>query len=88
MATARNISLGQTYNGQIAVNDTVDYYKFTVPATGKYIQKATAYMNRADYYIYDLNGKSVNHSYEYWDSDLGYSSISRELSLKKEPIIL
>ncbi len=83
MATARNISLGQTYNGQIAVNDTVDYYKFTVPATGKYIQKATAYMNRADYYIYDLNGKSVNHSYEYWDSDLGYSSISREIELEK-----
>ena len=83
MATARNISLGKTYKGQIAVNDDKDYYKFTVSSTGRYVNTATAYMRGVNYYIYDLSGHEVYHGDAVWNETLRYSSITDKFELEK-----
>lgn len=55
LAKANKISLGKTYKGQIAENDDVDYFKFTLGKTQK--MSLTVSCGTYLYYrIYDYNG--------------------------------
>lgn len=55
LAKANKISLGKTYKGQIAQNDDVDYFKFTLGKTQK--MSLTVSSGTYLYYrIYDYNG--------------------------------
>ncbi len=59
IASASVISLGKEYNGQIAINDTNDYYKFTLAEPKKVYLKFSGAMNYLFYYVYDSNGNEV-----------------------------
>lgn len=59
IASASEISLGKEYNGQIAINDTKDYYKFTLAEPKKVYLKFSGAMDYLFYYVYDSNGNEV-----------------------------
>lgn len=66
--TARPISFGKKYTGQIAENDKADYFAFTVPASGRISLSMTANISISDYEIYDSNFNSVWNAYNnYWN---------------------
>jgi hypothetical protein len=54
LAKANRISLGKTYKGQIAENDDVDYFEFTIGKTQKMRLSVSGIYAR--YRIYDYNG--------------------------------
>lgn len=59
IASASEISLGKEYNGQIAINDTKDFYKFTLAEPKKVYLKFSGAMDYLFYYVYDSNGNEV-----------------------------
>ena len=69
MITANSINLGQQYNGQIALTDGRDFYKFTLNSSGELKLSFTAYMERINLYIYDADGNEIVEKHGiYWDS--------------------
>lgn len=54
--TASPISVGTTYKGQLALNDTKDYYKFNAKA-GSYIFNITGDNQWTKFYFYNSNGE-------------------------------
>ena len=68
ISTANKIELGTSYNGQLAINDSTDTYKFALPASDTINLKLTAYIYKTHYYIYDIDGNEVWSSrYQYWN---------------------
>ncbi len=65
-ADARTINTNTLYKGQIAENDGIDYYKFTLTSSCKITLKANSYMVQTRYKIYDANNKEVKAWYPYW----------------------
>ena len=58
---ANNISLNKSYNGHLGVNDSDDWYKFTVSASGKYKFSFLA-LNRKNVYLYNEANEQLKHS--------------------------
>ena len=72
------VSMGETYYGQIAVNDEKDFYQFTLPNSGRVNLRLTAYIYETNYYLYDQNGETVwSKTYQYWNN------VSEELNLNE-----
>ena len=63
-STSNPIALGTTYTGQLARNDMMDYYKFTISAVGTMILNTSSDYS-ASYYIYDVNEKQLYNSSTY-----------------------
>ena len=59
LSTANNITLNTNYNGQIAKNDSVDFYKFTINSSGRLYINAIAKIYRITYRIYNSVGDEV-----------------------------
>lgn len=60
MATADAVSLGTTYKGQIAENDHADYYRFTLPSSGKLdVHMVTEISWMTNFNIIDSQGNSI-----------------------------
>lgn len=73
LAKANKISLGKTYKGQIAENDDVDYFTFTIGKTQK-MGLTTVSGEYLEYSVYDYNG---NLKWEEYGED---DSFTLELS--------
>lgn len=88
IGSANPISLNNEYNGQIAMNDKVDFYKFTV-AKGVYNINLTAnfcgysYVNHCgiSFEILTLTGNSIASNSIYYDSNKGYASGTSKVEL-------
>ncbi|MDD6212313.1 MAG: fibronectin type III domain-containing protein [Clostridiales bacterium] len=65
---ANKISLGKTYRGQIASNDNIDFYQFTVPKKMTVKVKATAERS-LDFEVYNNNGTSLMKAGNYTTVD-------------------
>ncbi|MBQ9228341.1 MAG: hypothetical protein IJ168_05855 [Eubacterium sp.] len=65
--TANNISLGTTYKGQIAYNDNVDYYKFTITSSSAVNWKFIGAINQVHIYFYNADGSDL--WYNYYDAN-------------------
>ena len=83
LTSANAISLNTKYNGQIAANDAIDFYKFTLPSTGKVTLIANAEIEYVNYYIYNINGEAVWSSTVGWNSTTKRSSTNEALDLTK-----
>lgn len=81
MQTANAISVDTFYKGHLAANDKKDYYKFTIPSSGRIVNEATAYMGYINYYIYDLQGKELYHGWPTWNSIVGSSHVTDVIDL-------
>ncbi|OUO78353.1 hypothetical protein B5F53_10475 [Blautia sp. An249] len=80
MATADAVSLGTTYKGQLAENDHADYYRFTLPSSGKlnvHIVTEISRMYVTYFNIIDSQGKSI------WDSNPYLEITNESLDLTK-----
>ena len=75
MWTANTISFGNTYKGQIAINDEKDFYKFVMPSSGRLKLNAYAKIYRVNYNIYDENGNSVWDEGLYKDDVTGHARV-------------
>ena len=75
--SASSISAGKVIKGHLATNNTSDYYKIQIPATGEYnfITKNTA-GNNSTQYMYDSN-------YQQIDKYMTYGSCERKMELTK-----
>ena len=67
---ASAISAGHTYYGQIANNDTVDYYKFSLSKSGRINLTLAAAIYKTDYALYDANGYTLwEKTNQTWDKE-------------------
>lgn len=78
---AAGISIDKTYVGQIAANDDRDFYKLTIPSSGKVKLDATARMASIVYQVYDSNGVKHWSSNADWDPSSKTSVRSYEIDL-------
>lgn len=63
LMTANSILIGKSYDGQIADNDNVDYFKFTISTTQK-IDLTVSSDETFQYKIYDYNGNEKWKDYD------------------------
>ena len=64
---SNSIGLNVKYNGQIALNDEKDFYKFTLPSSGRIVLDATAKIYTLYYYIYDSEGNELKSIWQSWN---------------------
>ena len=81
MANANTISFDKTYNGQIAWNDSVDFYRFTLSGSGAITINATAKMKYIYYKLYNSSGNQLKYWNPYWNSTSGQSANSYKVHL-------
>ena len=81
---ANKINLGETINGVIAVNDKVDFYKFTIADSGKVSLDITAYMRYYTISLYDLEGTLLYDVYDKeYNSTVGFRNDKYDVYLEK-----
>ncbi|MBE6949731.1 MAG: hypothetical protein E7451_00150 [Ruminococcaceae bacterium] len=59
IAQSNELPLHSSINGQIAVNDSQDFYRIELPASGKLILDLTSYMKYAAITLYDADGRNI-----------------------------
>ena len=80
--TASNISVNQSYKGQIALNDGKDYYKFELKESSKVNLKISANIESSNYYLYDSNENEIwKKTAQYWDNDNNIMNINEDIYL-------
>ncbi|MCM1568461.1 MAG: hypothetical protein NC081_03315 [Roseburia sp.] len=84
VAEASIISLGKTYKGQLARNDEKDFYKFTMPSSGRVVFSLLAELHKMDCYLYNSAGEEIwNRRSYYANSMTGKISATETFDLKK-----
>lgn len=68
LAQASLMNLGQTYKGQIALNDKKDFYKFELTHSKPMMIKFESLMERAYIHLYNSSGEEINVDSLYSDS--------------------
>jgi glucan-binding YG repeat protein/Tfp pilus assembly protein PilX len=81
LITASAATLGKTYQGQIAVNDDVDYYKFTLSSSGKTTLTVTTPMNYIYVRVYDAEGDRLLNEIGDMDTTMGRNEHTYTLDL-------
>ena len=84
--TARAISFGTIYKAQISAWwDNADWYKFTMPSSGRVHLGAAFYFQYGYVKIYDPDVNEVSNwpINDYWNGTAGKSSMSRDIDLNK-----
>ena len=67
LQTANSINLFSSYTGQIALNDDKDFYKFSIPSSGRIDLELTTYMEYISYNVYNSSGTSIWNGDTYWE---------------------
>ena len=80
---ANSISVNAKYDGQIADNDEKDFYRFTLPSSGRIDLIATAEMREINYHIYDSEGNSLFFIRPWWNSTTQLISTDDYIDLTK-----
>ncbi len=82
-ADASTISIGRSYKGQIAENDTADFYRFDLATKDAITFSASAQMEFVRYILYNSSGDEI-WSYSYnWNSNSYESTAKIERELEK-----
>ena len=81
---ANRIHLGETINGLIAMNDAMDFYKFTIANSGKVSLDITAYMRYYTISLYDMEGTLLYDVYDKeFNSTVGFRNDKYDIYLEK-----
>ncbi len=84
LLTASKISLGKNYKSHIALNDTKDFYKFTLNSNCKLKINLKTHFNRPRYYIYDSNGYEIYGKVDnFWNESSQIFNTTIYLNLNK-----
>lgn len=76
IADATSISFGNNYTGSITETNTNDVYKFTISSSGRIKIDLTAYIERTNYFIYDIKGNKI---WEVWGRY--WNDVSKEYNM-------
>lgn len=80
--TAKQISWGKIYTGQISINDKFDNYIFNVPKDQMIAINITSYIEYYGLTIFDADGKQVWYTKNnQWNSNVGYRKDSHNITL-------
>lgn len=84
MTEANSISLSNSYKGQLALNDRVDLYNFTISSSGKVNINLSAYIEYTAYFIYDTSGNTIwSNTYCEWNENTKVYKLNQALNLTK-----
>lgn len=81
IAQANKISLGTTYQGQIAQNDEKDFYKIDLQTSGTLTLQFKANIYYLSYRIYDKDGAEVWGSHTEWNENTEQTSLKEDIEL-------
>ncbi len=81
VSTATSIALGTTYSGSINATNTQDFYKFTLPTSGKIRVTSTANIEWLYYKIFDESGNEIWNRSLYWNSSSEQIALDESLYL-------
>jgi len=81
METADTVTFNTNIYGQLAINDSEDFYKIILPSSGRVVFSATAYMKYIYYRLYDVSGTELWYDNPQWNTTTGKSVINSELDL-------
>lgn len=82
-STATRIAIGNTYSGSITNSNTADYYRITIPSSGRVRLTAKAKMEDISYKIYNSTENEVWVTYQTWNSTTGQISTDSSVDLTK-----
>lgn len=77
------IKLDTAYKGQLAENDTRDFYKFTLNSSGEIKVFVNSQIKSFGYNIYDSEGEELLSREIDWDQDVGASRVNDYIYLTK-----
>lgn len=78
------VSLGRQVNGTLTDTNTVDYYKVTLPSSGRLTLNATASIYRNYYYLYEsTQTQRLWYEHYYWNEVTRQSNVSKSFDLTK-----
>lgn len=80
---ANTISFDKSYKGQLAINDSTDFYKFTVKKSTELVLSATAQIPKLYYRIYNQSGKELWHRSPSLNQSTGINSLSGKITLPR-----
>ena len=83
LSITSKVSLNTSYKGQIAQNNTKDFYKFTVSSSSTITLYANVKINCVRYYIYDNSSNELWYDCPYWNNSTQQSSITKKIMLNK-----
>lgn len=82
ISNSTSYTLGNTLSGTLTENgNEKNYYKFTVPSSGKIRLTGSAYMTSIYLYIYDENANEVWRKNPYWNSTSEVISVNESVYL-------
>ena len=81
--TANNVSVNTNYNGQIANNEGKDFYKFTLPSSGRIVLTGTAGIKTVYYRIYNNEGNQLWSINPEWNGTTQLISTNKYIDLTK-----
>ena len=82
VSDAETVGIGNEYKGQLAKNDSEDYYKFAITSSSKVNLTFTAEMQQMNVIIYDEDNKQIFGGYRS-DGGLGQIKINSDINLIK-----
>lgn len=81
MGTATQIYFDKTYNGSITSSNTTDWYKITLPSSGRITIAATGYMRYIAYKLYQNSNEVLWSKNATWRSETNTSQVNEEIDL-------
>ena len=78
---ASNISLNTRYYAQYAINDNVDYFKFTLSGSGTVTLSLNSYFWETYMKLYDASRRKIWEKTEYWNSSTKSMAYSNKITL-------
>ena len=81
MGTATQIYFDRTYNGSITSSNTTDWYKITLPSSGRITIAATGYMRYIAYKLYQNSNEVLWSKNATWRSETNTSQVNEEIDL-------
>lgn len=82
LKTASSIAYGRSYKGQLALNDTEDFYKITLNQSGTLNVNLDSDIERMNCLVYDSSGNPVWEERQHsWNYDTKRNVISQDLDL-------
>lgn len=81
ISCANNIGIGKIYKGQIAYNDTIDFYRFVVSSSGRVSVSVEGENSIVYGYLYDSNGNQLDREYESLNSVTNKFNFTKEFHL-------
>ncbi|MCB6994429.1 hypothetical protein LI177_13160 [bacterium 210820-DFI.6.37] len=81
LGTANTIGVNTAYTDQIAQNDDIDYYKFTLSSSGRIDLQATMYLEEIRIKIFDVSGNELWSKQPRWNSTTEQISFDESIDL-------